>query len=175
MRAWSAASALALALALSAAACERGSSSGAVAQEDDPFDQRWAKASEQVSPMEVQAAELAGDVTGAPGLVTEAVAGDADQGPLAYEEVTRYVRTKMGTIQTCYHRASRSHPGLGGRALLNFTITPGGDVSDVGVDAPRFGGTDLGSCLESRVKTWRFRPHEGEPLAASYPLLFVSH
>ncbi len=173
MRAWSVC--VGLAIALVASGCDRAPSGTELAREDDPFEERWAKASERLSPLELRAeeGELAGNATGAAGLVGEAVGGGDGSGPLAYDEVTRYVRTKMGGIQTCYHRASRTHPGLSGRALLNFTVTPAGEVAEVDVDAPRFGGTPLGTCVESRVKTWRFRSYQGEPLAASYPLVFV--
>lgn len=162
---------------LAGPACSRGGGEeGQAAREDDAFAVRWAAATATNAPIDVtseQGSALAGDLSRGGGLVASALPQAEGDEPLAPDEVTRFVRTRLDGIQTCYARAARGQPGLRGRALLSFTVQNSGEVSPVTVDAPSFGGTGLDRCVESRVSSWRFRPFAGEPVAASYPLVFV--
>ncbi|MBN1946296.1 MAG: AgmX/PglI C-terminal domain-containing protein [Bradymonadales bacterium] len=76
------------------------------------------------------------------------------------EALNQSLRQKVRDIQRCYERVLPDHPTLEGRIVLQFTIDERGLVSDVRLVENEV-GDQVGSCVEGRVRRWRFDVCEG--------------
>jgi hypothetical protein len=81
-------------------------------------------------------------------LIEATVAGPDETGT-----VQRVLRRRMSAFRSCYKRALRSDPNLGGTARIDVTIGRNGRVTRVKVvEAPE----GVGPCIGARVRVIRF-------------------
>ncbi|MDB4968621.1 MAG: hypothetical protein JWN44_4310 [Myxococcales bacterium] len=71
-------------------------------------------------------------------------------------------------LRGCYELAPES-PATKGH--VEVEVQPAGDVSDVVVDGPL--PTPIASCVETRVRAWKFPRFPGRARRLSYSLVFV--
>ena len=67
--------------------------------------------------------------------------------------IKKVVKLRRSKIIDCYNKELAKDPALQGRVVVTFDIEGG---KPVGVDAETSMGAGLKSCIESRVKSWRF-------------------
>jgi hypothetical protein len=92
------------------------------------------------------------------------VEGDADA-------VRKVVRKYTGQIKYCYERRLKENPSLEGRVEVQWTITDG-RVTSASLFANTTGDDELGACIISKIKKWRFPADqvEGEVI---YPFVLT--
>jgi outer membrane biosynthesis protein TonB len=93
-------------------------------------------------------------------------------GALNPQEVNKVIGRRMGAIKGCYERALRRDPNLKGKLVVRFTIAGSGRVT-----AARIVENDLtpevGNCVVSRFKAFRFPQPDGGSLTMESPFMFM--
>ena len=74
--------------------------------------------------------------------------------------------TVRGRVQACNDKYK-----VPGTVNVKITISPGGSVTGASVTG-KFAGTPTGSCVESAVKSARFKKFDGAPVNVNYPFAF---
>jgi hypothetical protein len=79
------------------------------------------------------------------------------------------VRRYSGQLKYCYESRLKADPNLSGRVEVSWYVS-GGAVSDVFIVGNTTGDAELGSCIEKKVKRWKFPDSvEGE---ITWPFVF---
>ena len=79
--------------------------------------------------------------------------------------VTRY----SGQLTYCYEKRLKAVPGLEGRIEIGWSLS-GGAVSGVYVVSNSTGDSELASCIQSKIKRWKF--DSGQDGDVSWPFVF---
>ncbi|MBL4632601.1 MAG: AgmX/PglI C-terminal domain-containing protein, partial [Kofleriaceae bacterium] len=78
-------------------------------------------------------------------------------GPLDGDDLSRAYRKNQIALKMCYERSLKRDPLLKvPKTLVNVKVGLNGKVSSVRI--PSLAGTDMGQCLVSRIRRWKFRP-----------------
>lgn len=91
-------------------------------------------------------------------------------GTVDQDGLQRTLRRKRADIERCYERALAGDPELAGRILIEFTIGSDGRVSSASLRENTV-GSSVGSCIEGRVRRWRFDPPEGGNATVRVPYI----
>lgn len=93
-------------------------------------------------------------------------------GALNPQEVNKVIGRRMGAIKGCYERALRRDPNLKGKLVIRFTISGSGRVTTA--RAVENGLTpDVGDCVVSAFKRFRFPQPDGGSLTMESPFMFL--
>ncbi len=65
------------------------------------------------------------------------------------------LRAKQGQIKYCYEKQLKESPKLRGRVVVAVSIS-GGKVAAVVIDENSTGDSELGRCITSKIRRWRF-------------------
>jgi TonB family protein len=87
------------------------------------------------------------------------------------QTIARAIRAHLAAIRACYERALKSHPDIGGKLVLRFTLTPAGTVSSIGVDEDTLDDPEVTRCVRAVVATWRFAAPP-RAVEVSFPFVF---
>lgn len=92
-------------------------------------------------------------------IVVEQVSAIADEKGIKSEsrdpdQVSEVINRHNSSIQYCYQRELKKNPGLKGKLVVRFTVTPGGKVKDVKVISSTLGSPSIERCVISRIKRW---------------------
>jgi hypothetical protein len=98
-----------------------------------------------------------------------AVDGELDPGIVAKE-----VKARLSAIKTCYERALKRNPNLGGKITIHWTITAAGTVQGVDVENDSLGDSEVANCIKGLVARWRFPAPSGGAVEVSYPFVFTA-
>jgi outer membrane biosynthesis protein TonB len=93
-------------------------------------------------------------------------------GDLSPQEVAKVVSRRIGAIKGCYERALRRNPTLEGKITVRFTISGSGKVSTARTTLNEL-SADVGNCIVSAFKRFRFPQPDGGALTVEYPFLFT--
>jgi hypothetical protein len=106
------------------------------------------------------------------GLITQDAV--VDEG-LTKEEVAKVIHSHMNEIRYCYESAILKDPTLAGKVLIDFKINANGVVPSAGIAENSIADAQVGNCLSSKLRTWKFpQPRGGVVVAVSYPFIFKS-
>ncbi|MFO7950673.1 MAG: hypothetical protein R6U36_09920 [Candidatus Fermentibacteraceae bacterium] len=129
-----------------------------------------ASSAETVSQSEVEEVHRAAQVS-------FSASGSGEALDLGYRDLTdihRRVNVIKMRVQTAYESLLRSNPSAGGRITLGFSITPGGSVTAVSVNAPG-GLSSLRPTIEAAISSVNFGPApeqtENLPMQVSFNLV----
>ena len=75
-------------------------------------------------------------------------------------------------IYAIYSRALRDNPALQGKVVLEVTIAPSGDVTDVRIVSSDLGDPELERKLVARVRMFKFDARDVAPMTTSKPIDF---
>lgn len=93
---------------------------------------------------------------------------------LRSEADVAYVMDKHKSIlHSIYRRARRSNPGLQGKIVLEITILPSGQVSNVRVKSSELNDKSLEASLVARIRQFDFGSRPVEPLTVVVPVEFL--
>jgi hypothetical protein len=93
-------------------------------------------------------------------------------GVLSPQEVAKVVNRRLGAIKGCYERALRRDPSLEGKITIRFTVAGSGKVSAARATTNEL-TPDVGNCIVSAFKRFRFPQPDGGSLTVEYPFLFT--
>ncbi len=93
-------------------------------------------------------------------------------GDLSPQEVAKVVNRRIGAIKGCYERALRRNPNLEGKITVRFTIAGSGKVSTARTTLNEL-SSEVGNCIVSAFKRFRFPQPDGGALTVEYPFLFT--
>jgi periplasmic protein TonB len=107
---------------------------------------------------------------GAPG--TQTRNGNSGKASRSAEEISQVFDRNKGAIYALYSRALRDRPELQGKMVLEFTISPAGDVTACRVVSSELGDPELERKIVARVKLIRFDAKDVESMTTTKPLEF---
>lgn len=98
--------------------------------------------------------------------------GPGQKGSRSREEIELVFDKNKAAIYSIYNRALRDNPALQGKVVLQLTILPSGEVSDVRVVSSELGDPDLERKLVARIKLFRFPERDVESMTTTKPIEF---
>lgn len=97
------------------------------------------------------------------------------RGALDKDIIRRVVRQHLAEVRTCYETGLQRDPALKGRASIQFTIAPTGEVAAAVVADNTLKDATVGECIAAAVKTWKFpAPEGGGNVVVTYPFVLES-
>jgi len=94
-------------------------------------------------------------------------------GGLTKKIIQKYIARQKGSIVYCYKKEVQKQPGLEGKVVVSFTISPSGSVMRPSIKSSTLGNSKVESCITSRLGRWRFpAPKNAGAVRVSYPFLF---
>jgi len=90
-----------------------------------------------------------------------------------YEEIELVFQKNKGSIFNLYNRALRKDPTLQGKVVVELTIAPSGQVTNVRIISSDLNNRELESKLIARIKLFRFQPKQVDTLIVKYPIDFL--
>jgi TonB family protein len=95
------------------------------------------------------------------------------RGSLDKEIIRRIVRRNINQVRYCYTQGLAARPSLEGRAVVQFTIAPTGQVLASVLQSSTLNAVAVESCVVNAVKRWEFpKPDGGGLVIVSYPFQF---
>ena len=88
------------------------------------------------------------------------------------EEIELVFDRNKSAIHALYSRALRDNPALQGKVVLEVTIAPSGDVTDVRLVSSELGDPDLERKLVARVKMFKFEAKDVVTMTTTKPIEF---
>jgi protein TonB len=89
------------------------------------------------------------------------------------EEIALVFDRNKGAIYALYGRALRDEPDLQGKLVLEFTISPSGDVTECHVVSSELKDPDLERKIVARVKLFHFEAKDVAAITTTKPIEFV--
>lgn len=91
-------------------------------------------------------------------------------GTLDKDIIRRIVRTHIKEVRYCYDKALRKDSNAAGKVVIDFEISPTGKVTRAEVKSTTLDDKDVGKCIASATKRWKFpKPKGGGKVSVSYP------
>jgi len=89
------------------------------------------------------------------------------------EEIALVFDSNKGAIYALYGRALRDQPDLQGKLVLEFTISPAGEVTECHVVSSELKDAELERKIVARVKLFRFAAKDVATITTTKPIEFV--
>jgi TonB family protein len=94
-------------------------------------------------------------------------------GGLTKKIIRKYINRQKGSIIHCYKKEVQKSPGLEGKVVVSFTISPTGSVMRPSIKSSTLGSSRAEGCITKRLARWRFpAPLNAGAVRVSYPFLF---
>jgi protein TonB len=107
---------------------------------------------------------------GAGGNVNRGGSGKASR---TEEEIALVFDSNKGAIYALYGRALRDQPDLRGKLVLEFTISPSGEVTECHVVSSELQNPDFERKIVARVRLFHFEPKDVATMTTTKPIEFV--
>jgi periplasmic protein TonB len=98
--------------------------------------------------------------------------GNSGKASRSREEIETVFDRNKGAIYALYNRATRANPELQGKLVLEFTITPDGQVTMCKVVSSELNDKELENKIVSLVKLFHFEAKDVESITTSKPIDF---
>ncbi len=98
--------------------------------------------------------------------------GSSGKAARSREEIETIFDRNKGAIYALYNRATRSNPELQGKLVLEFTISPSGDVTMCRVVSTELKDDELERKIVSLVKLFHFEAKDVETITTTKPIDF---
>jgi len=98
--------------------------------------------------------------------------GSSGKAARSREEIETVFDRNKGAIYALYNRATRANPELQGKLVLEFTITPDGQVTMCKVVSSELNDKELENKIVSLVKLFHFEAKDVESITTSKPIDF---
>jgi protein TonB len=99
-------------------------------------------------------------------------AGGSGKASRSAEEIATVFDRNKGAIYALYNRATRSNPELQGKLVLEFTITPDGQVTGCKVVSTELHDSELEAKIISLVKLFHFPAEDVAQITTTKPIDF---
>jgi len=101
-------------------------------------------------------------------------APEVDSADVDRAALSRYIRDRLGAIRGCYERELKRNPGLKGKVVVRFNITPAGRAGDIRIEENSLGSGEVTSCITNLMRSWIFPFKPPDEVPVQYPFLFTS-
>ena len=99
--------------------------------------------------------------------------GAVIMGALDRSVIDSYIRRNLAKIRWCYEKELAKNDNIGGRVVINFTISGSGAVSTSKVHRTTMKNDNVENCIASTVRQIRFpSPKGGGIVVVNYPFVF---
>ena len=98
--------------------------------------------------------------------------GSSGKAARSREEIETVFDRNKGAIYALYNRATRSNPELQGKLVLEFTITPAGEVTMCHVVSTELNDKELENKIVALVKLFHFEARDVETITTTKPIDF---
>jgi periplasmic protein TonB len=98
--------------------------------------------------------------------------GNSGKAARSREEIETVFDRNKGAIYALYNRATRANPELQGKLVLEFTITPAGEVTMCKVVSTELNDKELESKIVSLVRLFHFEAKDVEVITTTKPIDF---
>jgi TonB family protein len=98
--------------------------------------------------------------------------GNSGKAARSREEIETVFDRNKGTIYALYNRATRANPELQGKLVLEFTITPDGQVTMCKVVSSELNDKELENKIVSLVRLFHFEAKDVETITTTKPIDF---
>ena len=98
--------------------------------------------------------------------------GNSGKAARSREEIELVFDRNKGAIYALYSRELREKPELQGKLVLEFTISPSGDVTMCRVVSSELNDPDLERKIIARVRLFHFEPRDVETITTTKPIDF---
>jgi TonB family protein len=98
--------------------------------------------------------------------------GNSGKAARSREEIELIFDRNKGAIYSLYSRALRDQPDLQGKMVLEFTISPAGEVTMCRVVSSELHDPDLEKKIVARVRLFRFEAKDVETITTTKPIDF---
>jgi protein TonB len=98
--------------------------------------------------------------------------GSSGKAARSREEIELIFDRNKGAIYSLYSRALREQPELQGKMVLEFTISPSGEVTMCRVVSSELNDPDLEKKIVARVRLFRFEAKDVETITTTKPIDF---
>jgi TonB family protein len=88
-------------------------------------------------------------------------------------EIEQVFQKNKGAIYSIYNRALRKDPSLQGKVVIELTIAANGRVTAVKILSSDLNSPKLEKKIKARVKLFKFKPGNTEPVTVKYPIDFL--
>lgn len=89
------------------------------------------------------------------------------------EEVSLVFDQNKGSLYSLYNRARRQTPGLEGRLVVEVTIAPSGEVTEVEIVSSELNNPSLEQRIRNRILQFQFEQRQAETITVIYPIEFL--
>ncbi len=96
------------------------------------------------------------------------------RGSLDKEIIRRVIRSHIKEVKFCYEQELLKKPDLGGRVVVQFTISASGQVVASVLQTSTMGNSRVENCTVQAVRRWEFpKPLGGGIVIVSYPFVLT--
>jgi periplasmic protein TonB len=88
------------------------------------------------------------------------------------EEIELVFDRNKAAIYALYNRALRDDPALRGKVVMQLTIAPSGEITDIRIVSSELGDAELERKLVARVRMFRFEDKDVEAITTTKPIEF---
>jgi TonB family protein len=111
-----------------------------------------------------------GTGTGAGGMLQRSGSGKASR---SIEEIKLVFERNKGAIYAIYNRALREDPTLQGKVVLELTIAPSGNITNLRILSSELKAQELEQKLLARIRQFEFGSKDVEVMVVSWPVDFL--
>ncbi|MFO0728017.1 MAG: AgmX/PglI C-terminal domain-containing protein [Myxococcota bacterium] len=97
---------------------------------------------------------------------------NTEGGSLSREEILKVVAAGIGDIQRCYERELMKSPGLEGKVVMDWVISPSGTVQSTRVRSSTLRSEEVTACVQGVIKGWLFPKPVGGSVTVTFPFAF---
>jgi TonB family protein len=117
----------------------------------------------------------AGGLGGRRARAPDVIPGQANvRGSLDKEIIRRIIRRHINEVKYCYEQELLKKPDLGGRVVVQFTISGSGQVVASVLQSSTMGNSRVETCTVQAVRRWEFpKPLGGGIVIVSYPFVLT--
>ncbi|MBI5525561.1 MAG: AgmX/PglI C-terminal domain-containing protein [Deltaproteobacteria bacterium] len=87
--------------------------------------------------------------------------------------ISKTVKSRLRSIQSCYERELKKNPALAGKITIAFTISSEGAVVETRVEHDTMNNTAVADCIMGAIRRLKFATSECGNVPVSYPFVFV--
>ncbi len=92
-------------------------------------------------------------------------------GKLDVASVNQVFRRRASAVRACYESRMHANSTLGGKIVIQFTISPAGRVTAISVLSNSTGDSQVASCITDKVKSWKFDEPENGSVIFTIPIV----
>ncbi|PID38587.1 MAG: hypothetical protein CSB49_04800 [Proteobacteria bacterium] len=96
----------------------------------------------------------------------------ATGGVLSRAAIQKVVSRHMHKVQACYERQLLTNPGLSGKVVFDWVISPSGSVGSARQTSSSLRSAAVSTCILREIRRWRFPKPVGGSVNVRYPFVF---